>query len=394
MMKHRVNVYRHARGYAMLAMIATIGMAATIAIAGLSATIGRNQTTQTTAAALAQAKQALISRAASDANHPGSLPCPDAVTNIAGNNVPNDGVADLLAGPACPSMIGRLPWRTLGLPDLRDADGERLWYFVAPAYQDSSAKIINPGTAGQITGYDCANQEAASRTWPCDNPRAIGTAWVAVVFSPGKAFGAQVRDAAHAGDYAQYLESFNPADPYRLRVAANAESNDRLATISPDDIFAIAQRRIANELQAVLTKYFAATAAQGSASMPWPAAACTSAVRCAASPLTAPLPAIVRGYLPSDDSQLNQIMAAQNMTWFDHNQWRNTLTYLLDANCADGGNASQCGNAFAASERTQFDANTVLVGGSAGAMAVNTRAALAFGGVSGAQKTRLLIAIQ
>jgi hypothetical protein len=29
--------------------------------------------------------------------------------------------------------LGRLPWKTLGLPDLRDGDGERLWYAVSSA---------------------------------------------------------------------------------------------------------------------------------------------------------------------------------------------------------------------------------------------------------------------
>ena len=66
-----------------------------------------------TALALQQAKEALIARAAFDLNHPGSLPCPDR---------DNDGVADLLAGNNCFSYIGRLPWKTLGLPDLRDAE--------------------------------------------------------------------------------------------------------------------------------------------------------------------------------------------------------------------------------------------------------------------------------
>lgn len=383
-----------ARGYAIIGTIATLGMAATVAVAGLNATLARNQHSNTTTAALAQAKHALISRAASDANHPGSLPCPDAVTNIAGSNVPNDGVADLLAGQACPSMIGRLPWRTLGLPDLRDGDGERLWYMVAPAYQDSAAKIINPGTAGQINGYDCSDQQYTAQVWPCEQPRATAaTAWVAIVFAPGKAFGAQQRDAGHAGDVAHYLESYNPADPYRLRVAAGTDHNDRFAAISPDDIFAIAQRRVANELQLVLAQYYAATAAAGQARLPWPAAACSSAVACNASPLTAPLPAIARGYLPSDDVQLNQLMAAQNMAWFDHNQWRTTVTYLLDANCGDAG-AAQCGNAFATPNGATSDAGATVVGGSAGAMAANARAALSFAGVGGTGKTRLLIALQ
>jgi type II secretory pathway pseudopilin PulG len=389
MVKSQRNFKNHRnRGYAMLGLLAVVGITASIAVSGLGGTLARSQNVQSTATALAQAKHALISRAASDANHPGSLPCPDAVTNIAGSNVPNDGVADLLAGQNCPSLIGRLPWRTLGLPDLRDADGERLWYIVAPAYQDSSSKIINPATAGQINGYDCSGRSAGT-SWPCDNPRALATAWVAVVFAPGKAFGAQTRDAAHAGNYAQFLESFNPADPLRLRVAADQAHNDRYAAIAAADIFAIAQRRVANELQAVLAQYFASTTAQGQSRLPWPAANCSSAVICNAT--TSTLPAtVLRGYLPSDDVLLNQIMAAKNMTWFDHNQWRTTFSYLLDADCADGGNTARCGGAFTTLDRALTgDASTLVGAGNAG-----TRALLSFTNAGAADKTRLLIALK
>lgn len=376
------------RGYAMLGLVAVVGVSASFAISGLGSTLNRTPNAQTTTNALAQAKHALISRAASDANHPGSLPCPDAVTNIAGSNVPNDGIADLLAGQSCPSLIGRLPWRTLGLPDLRDGDGERLWYMVAPAFQDSTSKIVNPGTSGQINGYDCSGPSTGTR-WPCDNPRAVAGPWVAVVFSAGKAFGTQSREAARAGDHTQFIESYNPADPFRLRIAADQGYNDRLAAIAAADIFAIAQRRLANELQAVLAQYFTTTAAQGQGRLPLPAASCSSAVVCNASAPAAGT-TVLRGYLPSDDVLLNQIMAAKSMSWFDHNQWRTTFNYLLDANCATGGTAAQCGNAFVTLDRSLIDATTTVVGaGNSG-----TRALLWFANAGSMQKTRLLIALK
>ena len=77
-------------------LVATITVAGLFAAAAVTTHLGAdalaNRQANTTASALAQARQALISRAASDGNHPGSLPCPDAVTNIAGSNVPNDGI--------------------------------------------------------------------------------------------------------------------------------------------------------------------------------------------------------------------------------------------------------------------------------------------------------------
>lgn len=384
------------RGYAMLTAVATIGViAASSALTALFAgDIGTRQTAAT-AQALARAKQALISRAGSDANHPGSLPCPDAATNIAGSNVPNDGIADLLAGNACPSMIGRLPWRTLGLPDLRDADGERLWYMVAPAFHDSSAKIINAGTSGQINAYECAEDAAAAPVWPCAAPRTLtATPWVAVVFAPGKVLAAQQRDAARAGDSAQYLESYNAADPLRLRLGGSAH-NDRYAAISTDDVFALAQRRLAGELQAVLAAYYTATAAQGQARLPWPAAQCASSTQCDATPLSTPLAAIARGFLPSDDALLNQLMAAQSMGWFDHNHWRSSFSYTIDTQCSSAGMPAQCGTTLAAAGNSVVPAGSTLVGGNAGTVARGTRAILEFGGVTGGTgKTRVVIALQ
>src|SRR5688572_16802996 len=115
----------------------------------------------TTSAALAQAKVALIGRAALDQTIPGSLPCPD---------TDNDGSAELFAGNDCPSYVGRLPWRTLGLPDLRDGNGERLWYALSPNFRDhSTGGALNSSTAGTLS---------VAGTQP-----AAGLA--AIVFAPG-----------------------------------------------------------------------------------------------------------------------------------------------------------------------------------------------------------------
>lgn len=95
-----------------------------------------------TIAALAQAREALLARSALDANHPGSLPCPDG---------DDDGSADLLVGNECPAYLGRLPWRTLSLPDLRDGGSERLWYALSRNFVDDNSRTINGATLGQIT---------------------------------------------------------------------------------------------------------------------------------------------------------------------------------------------------------------------------------------------------
>lgn len=84
---------------------------------------------------LAQAREALIAYAADrpiDADvGPGYLPCPD---------LDDDGWAEPICGSLSGDLgqaerLGRLPWKTLGLPDLRDGHGERLWYAVSTRYK-------------------------------------------------------------------------------------------------------------------------------------------------------------------------------------------------------------------------------------------------------------------
>ena len=288
-MDHHATIgQQRQRGYVLLSMVAVIGLLTATAATSIGETALVRQLSDKNKMVLAKAREALISRAASDANHPGSLPCPDAVTNIPGNNIPNDGIADLLSGTACPSAIGRLPWRTLGLPDLRDADGERLWYLLATAYQDSTAKIINPSTGGQVSGYECTENAPATSVWPCAAPRLVSPApWVAVIFAPGKLLPGQNRDAAHTADVLQFLESYNAAEPLKLRIAAGGAHNDRLSGITADDLFAIVQRRVAREVQSALSIYHATATTAGQTRLPVTASQCTSSTLCDAAPLAA-----------------------------------------------------------------------------------------------------------
>lgn len=396
---HNTTCLQRQRGYVLLSMVAVIGLLTATAATSIGETALVRQLSDKNKMVLAKAREALISRAASDANHPGSLPCPDAVTNIPGNNIPNDGIADLLSGTACPSAIGRLPWRTLGLPDLRDADGERLWYLLAPAYHDSTAKIINPSTGGQIAGYECTENAPASPVWPCAVPRLVSPApWVAVIFAPGKLLPGQNRDAAHTADVLQFLESYNAAEPLKLRTAAGGAHNDRLSGITADDLFAIVQRRVAREVQSALSIYHATATTAGQTRLPVTASQCTSSTLCDAAPLAAVPPATARGYLPSNDSRLNQIMAAQNMSWFDRNHWRNTMTYTMDTRCATERAGESCGMVLATASTPLFASGTLLIGGANNAVPNGTRAIISFAGVNtisgGTTKTRLAFAIQ
>lgn len=225
-------------GQALLALLVILGIGFAAAIYGLvspaSLTIEPDKITN---AALAQAKEALIGYAARDSNRPGSLPCPD---------TDNNGSAQLFSGSYCPRDVGRLPWRTLGLPDLRDGSGERLWYAVSRDFSrnPTGAPALNTNSAGQLT---------ISGTAPANNV-------IAIVFAPGLVVGSQARDTANVNTVAHYLEGGNEASGATTFTtgAVSATFNDKLLAVTTDALFYVVEMRVAREARAVLQAFYSA----------------------------------------------------------------------------------------------------------------------------------------
>lgn len=177
-----------------------------------------------TMAALLAARDALLARAVLDANHPGSLPCPD---------LDDDGIADL-AWPNCNAYAGRLPWRTLDLDDPRDAAGERLWYVLSPNFRDGNA-AINGSTAGTLF---------------LDGQADIA----ALLIAPGGALPGQNRPSANLTDYLDDRDG-NPAtsnrdgdDRYFSGPADNA-FNDRVVALDRSALMTALTPRILGEIR-------------------------------------------------------------------------------------------------------------------------------------------------
>ena len=149
MTRQRIRAGKRQSGIALVLLLIVLIMAGAFAFYR-SAGIGTGHAEQDAklAATLARAKEALIARAVTDANRPGSLPCPDLITNSGGlSNVPGDGKADMFTLTQCPSYVGWLPWVTLDLPELTDDTGTRLWYALSPELRDDdSAQPINSDT--------------------------------------------------------------------------------------------------------------------------------------------------------------------------------------------------------------------------------------------------------
>ncbi len=269
-----------------------------------------------TGQALAQARLALIARSLSPNstiyNHgrPGELPCPDL-------HPPGDeyeGWAGSTSHASCldspdadcnskcdlqERRIGRLPWKTLGLPRLSDGSGETLWYMVAAPFHDSDTDPLNAGTSLPVALQAFAHGGAAAY------PPAV-----ALVFAPGSMLGLQSRsDALQQLSAAGYLErhgSFDNASPLPSALRLNGPLgaadgtlllNDQLIAVTVADLLPKVFSRVLVEYPATLRKKYPTP--------PWPLAqegTCTG---------TPP----------------NVEIEGEDSDWLNRNEWEKFLVY-------------------------------------------------------------------
>ena len=298
------------RGAVLMIMLVIMVMGiAAVLISSLSTTALKNARQETTSNALAQAKDALIGRAVSDSNMPGSLPCPD--TN-------DDGSAELLSGNNCPSYIGRLPWKTLGLPDLRDGSGERLWYALSPAFRDdNSAQPLNSNTKGTLLVYNTDGVSLQTQA---------GYNAVAVIFSPGSALGSQTRNTvAQQNSAANYLDIANgqnnssASGPF-IAGTQSATFNDQFLYITTKDLIPLVEQRVAGEVKRALTDYYTANGYY-----PWADSVAQSADYNSNEGLN-------RGWLPylsSTPSSPAEWCCTSFPAWFYNNEWYKLIYYSV-----------------------------------------------------------------
>lgn len=308
---HSKNGFEGQRGQALLAMLVILVLGLSAAIYALvSPTRSTVERDKITAAALAQAKAALIGYAVGvdlNSGRPGDLPCPDTVDN--GQTGASCGNAAGTTGQT--SRIGRLPWRSLGLPDLRDGDGERLWYAVSNNFKyNNRTTCTSPGATGCLNsdtrGTITVRNSAGTVIHNGANPDAFTPSGViAVIFAPGGVLQrqdtgtTQIRDCSGAGCVAvtgvcnstttpkcnpvNYLDVLNGVEDNSIftdssnsdgfingvirDASGNLIVNDRLITITYEDLMPALQRRVAKEALNCLTTY--ASTAQNNGRYPW-----------------------------------------------------------------------------------------------------------------------------
>ena len=173
-----------------------------------------------TAAALAQAKEALIGYAVSQTpvTTAAYLPLPDLGTSRNNNIIPGEGTAaaNFSGNHKNLTVIGRLPWRTLNLSPLRDGQGECLWYAVSGSFQNSrQADVLNWDSLGHLDTHTSNGTSAGtvSTTGANYTQRPVAIIFSASAILPGQNRQTSTTDTVSTcgGNYdvRNYLDAFN-----------------------------------------------------------------------------------------------------------------------------------------------------------------------------------------
>lgn len=311
------NLERHEDGYALLIVLAMIGLSAVYFSFSLTGRIEAwgshpvNRLSPRTADALRQAKEALIGFAATYADrNPGNvfgyLPLPDLGSSRERNIAcSGEGCTPgvFLGDRQDMTVIGRLPWQSLNIPPLKDEYGECLWYAVSGSFQSAvQTATMNWDTLSYLDATSPDGQTSLS------GGNAHGRA-VAIVFSAGPPLAGQNRSPSGADDVNQCGGNYdvrNYLDPHDVTVATGnllnwypdstnsatdpaatlppttvkgmlanplpgnlATLNDRAILITSNDIFRIVQRR-ADFIQPTLTAIRTCLATYYSANSSYP----------------------------------------------------------------------------------------------------------------------------
>jgi len=351
MKRHKIS-HRSQHGGALIILVLVLLLAGTAVIFSvISGNNAKFERDKKTLAVLAEAKTALLGYASTrnltpsgcgpSCPRPGDLPCPD--TN-------NDGVAETSCGNAAGnsgqiSRLGRLPWKTLGLDDLRDGNGDRLWYAVSNRFkQNTRAFPLNSDTFGTITVRDSTGNVTQD---------ALGSSGaVAVIISVGTPITrqdtvVQSRTFANENDAIHYLDIALGEDNASFvdggaggfikgvinDVAGTPMLNDQLAVISHSDMMNSIEPLVVAEVVDAVSTYFAVNSV-------YPSPASFSDVSCLGMTTISagsclPNVAINGGRVPANPSpdwdSTSILNGNSNNNWFQKNGWRELIYFAHGA---------------------------------------------------------------
>ncbi len=260
-----MNNIKSQQGAALLILLLSIILSGAIFLLSQNNSTSKHVSAENnTTAALAKAKEALISYAVShyltSKNAPdfdnhlgyhGFLPCPESSSSTAEGESPLN-----CGGVRYANHLGRLPWKVLEIPPLKDSSGECLWYVMSSAFSFNPPEslMLNDDTPGMFQVF---NEKRSIFKGSTPEDRAV-----AVVFAPGGPLNNQarlsatsgapcnvLRDEALAVDYLESYQGINNAlvsnttadgiDEFIHSTALNDNPsfNDRIITITAKEIF-------------------------------------------------------------------------------------------------------------------------------------------------------------
>lgn len=289
----------------------------------LNQQVEKTRRVQDTREALSLAKIALINYAAAfpdrdndgSVDGPGYLPCPDR-----DNDGDWQGWSCSLSGG---TTIGRLPFETLELPELRDGSGERLWYIVSENYQAGSGDPVNPQVPGNLNVDINADGDVLD-TGESDI--------VAVIIAPGAPVEGQEDRDSDANNPAEYLDGENSNADIVYTTSEGSDFNDIVAFITRTELMQLVMKRVMAEVQQNLNTYYT-----NNGFYPWladyseqPPSYTSKVDNCA-------------GILPSESDALPAVtppdIAWDLTTWLVDNKWQQ---YVLVAYSDDSSPSGSC----------------------------------------------------
>jgi len=207
-------------------------------------------------------------------DRPGSLPCP--APDEDGIALPADQCASWSTGGPVGqewrNRVGWLPWRTLGIPPLRDADGNLLWYAVSDSFRNGTDNQPTPKPL--VINSDTPNWTNTDPTLPyAFRPLTVqgivpAQKVVAVVIAPGQPLVGQDRGAAKYS-VSSYLEGENDyvtndggaSDDVFEMLPRSGTFNDTVVSITAAELFEVVENAVALRVQRtivpLLEQYYA-----------------------------------------------------------------------------------------------------------------------------------------
>ena len=279
----------HQSGAVLLALLLVIvSGSAYLLVSNLNENAKKVVRLQETRNSLELAKSALLGYAVNfpeisgnSQNGPGYLPCPD---------LDNTGYAGGACSFANGTTVGRLPFETLEIEELRDAHGERFWYAVSDSHKYGTGKTV---PLNSNVKADLSVSQAKDV--------------VAVIIAPGEPLYNQERPSNNVLEYLEG-ENSNKNEEYLLN---EDNSNDLVAYITRQELMSVVEERVIGQLELKVESHYS-----NYDEYPW------------LSPFADPDTSSFLGLPTNCGGHLSQELIDTMPEWFSVNEWHHLIVMI------------------------------------------------------------------